>query len=145
MDTGYLYIWIFIGGLAVLIELATVSFGYIFVGMAAFLAAAICALGFPLALQIAAFVVSLILSFVLLRPRVVKKISSHTKIPGRMESLHGKVGHVTEAIDAVEGKGRILVEGEDWAAESAVAIAAGEIVKVTGHDGIKLKVEKKEG
>lgn len=35
-----------------------------------------------------------------------------------MEALVGKVGRVTEAINSSKNEGRIIVEGDDWKAET---------------------------
>ncbi|MDX2494130.1 MAG: nodulation protein NfeD [Desulfuromusa sp.] len=54
----------------------------------------------------------------------------------------GMVGKTGEAIEAINGKGRVFVHGEDWQACSDLPIQAGagiEVVRVM--DGLKLKVK----
>jgi membrane protein implicated in regulation of membrane protease activity len=40
------------------------------------------------------------------------------------------------------GGGRVTVGGQDWAAQSAVAIATGERVRIVSADGIVLEVTR---
>ena len=57
----------------------------------------------------------------------------------------GNVGRhaiVTYDIDPTVGTGRVNVAGEDWAARSGEAIAAGARVRVVGADGIVLEVTR---
>jgi membrane protein implicated in regulation of membrane protease activity len=48
---------------------------------------------------------------------------------------------VTETIEPGEGRGRVMVSGQDWAARSSVVIPAGVDVVVKGADGIVLIVD----
>ncbi len=66
-------------------------------------------------------------------------------IPSRTETLIGKAGMVTQAIDPNTGLGRILVNGEDWAAHSATTLSINTHVRVKGADGITLIVSPTDG
>jgi len=63
-------------------------------------------------------------------------------VPSRTESLVGRHAVVTHDIDPTAGTGRVNVGGEDWAARSGEAIAAGVRVRVVGADGIVLEVTR---
>jgi membrane protein implicated in regulation of membrane protease activity len=63
-------------------------------------------------------------------------------VPSRTEALVGRHAIVTHDIDPTLGTGRVNVAGEDWAARSADAIAAGAKVRVVGSDGIVLEVTR---
>lgn len=93
----------------------------------------------PLTLQLVVFVVVLLLSLTLLRPRLLDKLGA-PGVPSRVQALIGKTGSVTEAIDPVIGGGRVTVSGQDWAARSPTPLPVGAIVRVTGADGIVLEV-----
>ncbi len=56
----------------------------------------------------------------------------------------GKVGIVSERVDPVTGKGRVLVEGEDWRAASLMdaALEPGTRVMVVRVEGATLYVDK---
>lgn len=132
--------WVGVAVLAVLVEIITPSFGWIFATLAALCSALAALVGAPLALQVMLFAVVLLVSLVLLRPRMVHKLGA-PGVPTRTAALVGKVGEVSVAIDPVGGGGRVNVDGEDWAARSASSLAQGTRVRVTGADGIALQVE----
>jgi membrane-bound serine protease (ClpP class) len=55
------------------------------------------------------------------------------------------IGRVVEAqADIGRGAGRVLVEGEIWAARSDEAVAQGQPVEIVGIDGLVLKVKPKK-
>jgi membrane-bound serine protease (ClpP class) len=55
--------------------------------------------------------------------------------PSRMIGLPGK------ALTEIEHEGRVMIQGEYWWARARTTIAAGENVRVTGIDGMRLEVE----
>ncbi len=132
-------LWLVAAILSAVIELASPSFGFVFVTAASLVAAIGAALGAGFAVQASAFSATLILSLIFLRPRLVSKLVS-PGVPSRTEALVGRVGCVTESIDPVLGQGRIIVGGEDWAARSAVAIPVDAQIRIDGADGIVLQV-----
>jgi membrane protein implicated in regulation of membrane protease activity len=137
-------VWILIALASAMIEIATPSFGFIFASLAGVVAAlASTWVGVPA--QIAVFAVVLVASLVVLRPRLIEKFHVHdNKMPSsRSQALVGKAGQVTEAIDPVTGRGRVTVEGEDWAARSSSPLGVGSVIQVDGSDGIVLVVNAK--
>ena len=60
------------------------------------------------------------------------------------DALAGRVGIVSERIDPATGKGRVLVEGEDWRAASLMdaALEPGTRVMVVRVEGATLYVDK---
>lgn len=138
LDPGAL-LWIVVAIVAAVVEISIPHFGLIFVSVAAAAAALAAALGAGILMQLALFTVTLVASFFLLRPLFLKKLHG-PGVPNRTDALLGREGIVTEAIDPISGTGRVNVGGQDWAARSASAVAAGTIVKVAGADGIVLEV-----
>ncbi|HEY6066373.1 MAG TPA: NfeD family protein, partial [Thermoanaerobaculia bacterium] len=60
----------------------------------------------------------------------------------------GPEGMVGEAARVVEnfappGTGRVLVHGEYWDAEGPPGLAPGEVVRIAGVDGLRLRVERR--
>lgn len=132
--------WLVVAIAALLLELASVSFILVFIGMAALVAAVLAQLGLGLPVQIVIFAAASLLLPVLLRRRVLARISGRG-ILDRTDALVGTEAQVTQALDPVLGIGRVTAAGQDWAARSTVALPAGAAVEIVGADGIVLLVE----
>jgi membrane protein implicated in regulation of membrane protease activity len=89
--------------------------------------------------QIILFIIVVVLSFLILRPMVLKNMNA-AGVPGRSEALIGREGIVTHDIETTVGAGRVNVQGQDWAARAATPISAGTRIKVIAADGIVLEV-----
>ncbi len=90
--------------------------------------------------QVLSFAVVVAVSLALLRPRMLGWLGRTPGVPSRTDTLIGKQGQVTQAINPTLGTGRVIVAGEDWAARSTSVVAAGVDVRVVGADGIVLEV-----
>ena len=132
--------WAFLAIAAAVVEILTPHFGVIFVSAGAVAAAVVAVLGGGPTLQILTFAVVVGVTFLSLRPRMIGWLGTTPGVPSRTQSLSGKRGMVTEAIDPILGTGRVNVAGEDWAARSPNSVAAGAEVRVVGADGIVLEV-----
>ena len=135
--------WFVLASVLAVIEIFSPIFGFILVSIAAFVGSAAAEFGVSLAFQIMAFLVTLLFTFGLLRPRIVSKLYSKAKVLSRTEILFGKPGTVIEAIDPVRPFGRVHIQGEDWAAASSVVIGVGAEITVIGSEGIVLLVSPK--
>jgi membrane protein implicated in regulation of membrane protease activity len=131
--------WIVIAVVAAIIEISIPHFGLIFVSVAALGAALAAYAGFGMSAELVVFIVLLCLSWVVLRPRLMRDLGGRG-VPSRTEPLIGREGVVTHDIEATVGAGRVNVGGEDWAARSAAPLAAGTRVRVVAADGIVLEV-----
>jgi membrane protein implicated in regulation of membrane protease activity len=131
--------WIVIAVVAAIIEISIPHFGLIFVSVAALGAALTAYAGFGMSAELVVFIVLLCLSWVVLRPRLMRDLGGRG-VPSRTEPLIGREGVVTHDIEATVGAGRVNVGGEDWAARSAAPLAAGTRVRVVAADGIVLEV-----
>jgi membrane protein implicated in regulation of membrane protease activity len=131
--------WLAIAFVAAILEVSIPHFGSAFVSAGAIAAAAAAYLGFGIPLQIATFVVVLMVSLVALRSTLVGRLAGQG-VPSRTDTLIGRAGIVTHDIDPTTGTGRVNVAGQDWAARSGGAIAAGAKVRVVAADGIVLEV-----
>lgn len=133
-------IWVTVALVAAVIEISIPHFGIIFVSLGALAAAAAAYLSLGLAAQLAIFIIVVGVSFLLIRPRILKSMSA-AGVPGRTEVLLGRDGIVTQDIDSSVGAGRVNIEGQDWAARASSPIVAGTRIKVVGADGIVLEVK----
>jgi membrane protein implicated in regulation of membrane protease activity len=131
--------WAILAVASALVEILIPHFGVIFVSVAAVASAGVAWIGGGLAWQFLVFAVVLAASLMVLRPRMMSSLDA-PGVPSRTEALVGKRGLVTQDINATLGLGRVIVEGQDWAARSASAISAGREVRVNGADGIVLEV-----
>jgi membrane protein implicated in regulation of membrane protease activity len=133
-------LWLILALVAGIVEVLVPALVFLFVAVAALLAAVTVWLGFTVTAQVVFFAVSSLLLLLLVRPVFASRRLGAKGVPSRTEALVGKLGHVTEAIDPVRGTGRVNVAGEDWAARSASPVPVGGEVRVDGSDGIVLLV-----
>lgn len=126
-------IWIIAGILLLIVEnfiptfiAASIAIGCLVAGLFSFL-------GFGIEGQFVAFSAGILLSFFGIRP-IMSKYGhrKHKEIKTNVDSLVGKKGRVVEALDTENSRGRILVEGDDWKAESedGKPIAFGKQVQI---------------
>ncbi len=133
--------WVIIALVAGILEVAVPMFTFSFVSIAAGITA-LTSTRYGLFIQFAVFIGVTLLSILVLRPRVLNRWQRQHNMPSRSQALINSQGVVTEAIDSVRGTGRVMVEGQDWAAKSHSAIAVGKSIKVENHDGIVLIVRE---
>jgi membrane protein implicated in regulation of membrane protease activity len=91
------------------------------------------------------FAAGTLLSLVGVRPFLLRHLHrAGTEIRTNVDALAGRVGIVSERIDPATGKGRVLVEGEDWRAASLMdaALERGTRVMVVRVEGATLYVDK---
>jgi membrane protein implicated in regulation of membrane protease activity len=91
------------------------------------------------------FAAGTLLSLVGIRPLLFKYLHPRSgEVKTNVDALVGKVGIVSEMIDPATGKGRVVVEGEDWrgAALMDTAIEPGTRVMVVRVEGAILYVDK---
>ncbi len=69
-------------------------------------------------------------------------LTGKTKVATGGESIVGAKGKVIAPVE--EGKCVVRVKGEDWTAECEGNFKKGEIIEVTGHEGVHLKVKRAE-
>ncbi len=136
-------LWLAVAIVSLLAELLSVNFILLFVGIAGLVAALLAQVGIGLPVQIIVFATASLLLPVLLRRRLLERISGRGFLE-RTDALLGTEARVTEALDPVLGTGRVIAAGQDWAARSTVALPAGATVSVVGADGIVLLVEPLE-
>src|SRR5262245_3137382 len=97
--------WVIVAVIAAILELSLPTFGAIFVSLGALVAALTAAAGAGLTFQLVIFSFTLGLSLVVLRPRVMAKMSGRG-VPSRTDVLIGREGVVTHDIDTRIGAGR---------------------------------------
>lgn len=136
--------WLVVLVVLVIVEIATMGLTTIWFAGGALVAMIAAAVGAPVFIQIPLF---LIVSFLLLyftRPIAVRYFN-RDRTRTNVESMLGRKGIVTGAIDNLNGQGQVTVGGMPWSARSAsdsVKIPAGAVVTIQAVHGVKLIVEE---
>ncbi len=112
-------LWVIVALAAGILEVVVPAFGFVFVTLAALLAAVLALLGIGQTTQVVVFAAATLLFLLVLRRFFVRRLGA-AGVPVAHRRAHGKLAEVTEAIDPVRGSGRVIVEGHDWAARAAV-------------------------
>lgn len=140
--------WLVIFVVLVAIEIATMGLTTIWFAGGALLATIAAALGGPLWLQVALFIVVSAVLLFFTRPIAVKYFNKD-RVRTNVESLIGKQAIVISEIDNLQGIGQVTVNGQEWTARSAddrIRIPVGSVVTILAVSGVKLIVEeRKEG
>lgn len=138
--------WLVILVVLVVVELLTMGLTTIWFAAGALIATIASALGAPLYLQIALFLIVSVLMLVFTRPIAVKYFNQNREMTN-VDSVIGKKGIVTGAIDNLQGCGQVTLNGLEWTARSAsddLTIPEGSVVIVREVSGVKLIVELEE-
>lgn len=137
-------IWLIIAILLVILEICTAAFGSICFAIGAAVAAIAAGIGAGLTWQILIFVVVSMLTFIFLRPFMLKFLDRKSKdVKTNADALVGKRAVVSERIDASQLTGRVSVDGDDWKAvsEDGSVIEKGTPVEIVKLDSIILTVK----
>ena len=134
--------WAIFAAVTLVIEMGIPHFGCLFLAIAGFIATLI-SLHFSWSIQWMSFSISLILSVILLRPFLIKKVRGATGIVSRQDALIGTVGQVTLIQDSENVLARAQFQGADWAIACHESLNLGDTVEVISVDGIILNVRKK--
>ena len=139
-----LIFWAVLCIIMIFVELFTLGLTTIWFAIGA--AAAILAhfLGAPFVIQGIIFLFVSILLLYLMSPWA-RQYFNKNRIKTNAQSLIGKQAVVTEAIENLQSKGRVIVDGMEWTARSsdtAGNIPKGAIVKIKEIRGVKLIVEE---
>ncbi len=139
-------IWVVIALFFFILEIFTAGFAVACFSIGAIAAAIVAAIGGNLAWQLVFFSVFSFLSFITVRPFVLKHFynSDEAQRKSNADALIGRKARVTEEINTAEGKGRVAVDGDDWKAVTTTAdiIPVGEYVTIVSRDSIILTVKR---
>ncbi len=139
-------LWLILLVVLALIEIATLGLTTIWFAVGALVATIVAALGGPLWLQIALFLIASILVLIFLRPIAVKFFNKDRE-KTNVESLIGMHAVVVGEIDNQSEQGQAKLNGLDWMARSMdekIKIPVGTVVTVLEVRGVKLIVEERK-
>jgi len=119
MGMTFWYIWIIIAILLFIVEIFVPTFLAACIAIGCVIAGITSYFDFGIKFQLIAFSFGTLLSFIGVRPFMLKYLYKNSvKIKTNVEALIGKIGRVSVTIDNSQNVGRIIVEGDDWKAES---------------------------
>ena len=136
--------WLVAAIVLVIVEICTAGFGSICFAIGAGFSALVAGLGGSFVWQIVVFAVVSLLTFIFLRPVVIRWLDHKSKdVKTNADALVGRKGIVSERIDAVQHTGRVAIDGDDWKAVSAdgSVIEKGTSVEILKIDSIILTVK----
>ena len=140
------YYWLIAAIVLVIVEILTAGFGSICFALGAALAALAAGLGVDsIVWQFAIFVVVSLLTFIFLRPVVMRFLDKKSKdVKTNADAIIGRKGVVSERIDASQHTGRVAIDGDDWKAVSLdnAVIDKGASVEIVNRDSLILTVKK---
>lgn len=136
------YIWLIAGILLCVFEILTVDFSLLCFGIGCLAAAVMAYLGQSFSTQLALFSVVSVAALLLVRPALLRFLYRGNEAKTNVDRLTGMTGRVVEAIVPDTDSGRIMLEGEDWRAESVDKQNhdVGEKVVVIRVDGTRVLV-----
>ena len=138
-------IWLVVAIVLVILEIMTAGFGVICFAIGAVFSALVAGLGGSITWQIVVFAVVSLLTFVFLRPVVIRFLDKKSKdVKTNADALVGRRAVVSERIDASQHTGRVAVDGDDWKAVSmdGSIIEKGTEVEIIKLDSIILTVKQ---
>lgn len=135
-------IWGIVIVASIVVEIMTVDLVSIWITIGAGIALALAALKISVPIQIAVCIISTLLAMIVIRPLAKKYLRTNT-VKTNSDRLIGKLGKVTETIEE-NGKGRVLINGEDWMASSLSnsKIEKGQDVEIIYIEGAHVVVKE---
>ena len=138
-------IWLIAAIVLVIVEICTAGFGSICFAIGAAFSALVAGLGGNVTWQIVVFAVVSLLTFVFLRPVVMRWLDRKSKdVKTNADAIIGRKAVVSERIDAEQHTGRVAIDGDDWKAVSddGSVIEKGTTVEIVKLDSIIVTVKQ---
>lgn len=140
---GIVILWIIIAAVAILIDIATSSFLFVWFTVGAIAAMIAEMLGVSFGVQVIIFLVVNLITVSLGYPWAKKKFKTSVKRTPLMEETY--IGRVMKAEENIGQRAKVKVDGIYWTVQnSGEEIKAGDNFKIIGIEGIKLIIEKEE-
>ncbi len=138
-------IWFLVGLVLLILEFVMPGLIIAFFGVGAWIVAIICLfIDIPLNAQLLIFIVTSVLSLLLLRKWLkgifMGHVVSRQDVKENLEEFVGHRAVVKERI-VPNGRGKVEFHGTDWQAEADEEIVEGTAVEIIGKDNITLKVK----
>ena len=137
--------WLILFIILLIIEICTLGLTTVWFAIGALVSWILALLQVSLPVQVIVFLVVSILLFILTRPIAIKYFNRDRE-KTNADGLIGQVAIVTEAIDAIQSTGVVVINGMEWSAKASdgQVIEEGAQVMVESIQGVKLIVKNKE-
>lgn len=140
---GIIILWIIIAAVAILIDIATSSFLFVWFTVGAIAAMIAEVMGVSFGIQVIIFLVVNLITVSLGYPWAKKKFKTSVKRTPLMEETY--IGRVMKAEENIGQRAKVKVDGIYWTVQNTgEEIKAGDNFKIIGIEGIKLIIEKEE-
>ncbi len=140
------HIWLIAALMFFIIEIFTAGIAVICFSFGSIGAVVSAACGANFTCQVLIFAIVSLLSFIFLRPLIIKLFGKKGKaeVKTNAEAIIGRTGIVSERICDKENTGRVKVDGDDWKAVSddLSTIEAGQKVRIVKLDSIIVTVQR---
>ena len=139
-------VWLILLIVCLVVEAATMGLATIWFAGGALVALLVSLIHAPIWLQVVLFLAVSLLLLIYTRP-IAKKYFNRNITKTNVDSVIGKNAIVVEAIDNLQGKGRVTLAGQEWTARSVEEngmIPEGAIVEVEAVSGVKLMVREEK-
>lgn len=136
--------WIVAGLILVILEITTLTFILLWIGIGAIIAGISAFLAPNLGMQLLVFSISSLLLLIYTRPLTKRWRNKTPNIQSGVYALIGKEGVVIEEIKEQQ-TGAVKIGGEIWSATSDTFIESGENVQVIDIKGVTLQVKSLKG
>ena len=146
MVTNLTIFWLLLLVVLLVIEMVTLGLTTIWFAGGALIATIASAIGAPVYIQVALFIVASMALLLFTRPLAVKYFNKD-RVKTNVESFVGRTAIVTSEINNIQGIGQVTVGGQEWTARSSsdnIILDIGEITTVLSIQGVKLIVEKRK-
>jgi membrane protein implicated in regulation of membrane protease activity len=135
MEIETWHIWIIIAILLFIVEIFAPTFIAACFAIGCLTAGIFSYFDYGIKIQLISFSIGTLITFFGVRPFMLKYAHRKSdKVKTNVQALIGKIGKVSVTIDNSKNEGRVIVEGDDWKAESE----NNEIIK----SGAKVKILK---
>lgn len=142
-NTAFAFMWLVIAILFLILEAATAQIVSIWFVVGCIPTIFVAWLGTELWVQLVVFIISSVISLLLMRPIVQKRLHI-VYTPTNADMVIGMSGITIEPVNNLEGTGRVFANGLDWSAvtkSNDISIPKDQTVTVLAIDGVKLVVE----
>lgn len=138
------HIWVLAALVLFIIEVFTTGFAIICLSIGALGGAIVALVDGSLEMQFVAFAIASFIALIAVRPLLKRLILKNDKeVATNADAMVGKRGVVCVDVDA-EDRGRVMIEGMDWRAQSVdnEPLAKGTKVEVVAMESITLIIKK---